>query len=310
MGYLKNLLSENPGRAKATLFGLAVAVLAFLVWSVSASREATAFVSVSVKGLPPGLVLSSLSPSGVEVKVSGPRYLLDTLIEAEHHVSVDAERVAQGVNRIQLQGVQFAFPDGVEVTEIHPDSIILEVEAAGQKEVPVMVAHTGKPGNGFVVADAVARPSSVVLRGPESQLASLDKAMTKPIDVHGITDSLRRQTSLDLPEAVAIESDASVFQAEIFIEEKRVTKRFGDIVVEGAGTSYSYSFRPETISIEINGPMNIVEKMTAEADIRAYVDLEGLSPGVYVRPVAISLPLNTMLEAATPEVFSVEIGPE
>lgn len=301
------LLWKNQNKIKITGVCLAVGVLAFLVWSVSVSKEMTVFVAVDVGDLPPGLVLNDLTPGGVEVQISGPKYLIKTLSDTNHKLVLDPTGVTIGINRIELQKDRFPFPEGITVSHIHPSILTLKVEKAGRKQVPVMVSYSGDPATGYRVADAVARPSSVILSGPESALSSLDKAMTKPIDIQGLSESFRREIALDLSETFTIESSPDVFHAEIFLEEKTISRKFSDITVEGLGTSFKHSIRPQTINIEINGPMNVLEKMDADKDIRAYVDLKALAPGVYVRPAAISLPLNTILVAVTPEIFSVTI---
>ena len=302
------LPGNNPNKLKIAGVCLAMVVLALLVWSVSASKEMTVFVGVDVGALAPGLALNDLIPVGVEVQVSGPKYLIKTLSDTNHECVLDPTGVTIGINRIELHKDHFPFPEGITISHIHPSVVTLRIEKLVKKQVPVMVSYNGKPSAGYWVADAVARPSSVVLSGPESILSSVDKVMTKPIDIQGLAESMRREISLDLSETLSVEQLPDVFHAEIFIEERTISKQFNDITVEGLGTSFTYSIRPPTINIEISGPMNALEKMNATEDIRAYVDLKTLAPGVYVRPVAISLPLNTTLVAVTPEVFSVTIG--
>ena len=301
------LPGKNSNRIKMTGVCLALVVLAFLVWSVSASKEMTVFVGIDVGALAPGLALKGLTPVGVEVQVSGPKYLIKTLTDINHRFVLDSTGATIGINRIELQKDRFPFPEGITISHVHPSVVTLKIEKLVRKQVPVMVSYDGKPSAGYRVADAVARPSSVVLSGPESILASVDRAMTKPIDIRGLAESLRREISLDLSETLTIEPSSDVFHAEIFIEERTISKQFSDITVDGLGTSFTYSIRPRTISIEISGPMNALEKMNVTEDIRAYVDLKTLAPGVYVRPVAISLPLDTTLVAVTPEIFSVTI---
>ena len=299
---LQNLIWPKP-----IAFCLAAAVLLPVVWSVVAAREETVFVAVEVTDLPPGLVLYDLKPKGVEVQVSGPKYLIKALTDENHRLALDAVDVTVGINRVQIGEDQFQFPEGITLSHIHPPVVTLTVEKEMRQQVPVMVSVSGQPAACYQVVDAVAVPPSVTLSGPESVLSSLDKVMTEALDVKGLSESFEAAIALDIPESLTVESASDLLYAKIFIEERVITKTFSRIVVDGLGTSLRYAIRPETVSIEVRGPMNVVERMEGNEDIHAYVDLEALSPGIYVRPAAISLPLNTTLVEVSPEVFSITL---
>jgi len=294
---------------RAKVFGLCLGagIIGFLVWSVFAGKDMDLFVPVDVADLPPGLALAGLPLKEVEVRVRGPKHLLRSLSGADYRYAIDTTDMSIGINRFPLQEDRFGFAEGISISRIHPATLILRVEKAVTKQVPVMVTLSGKPAAGYRIADAVARPSSVTLSGPESVLLPLEKAMTESIDISGISESVKKEIALNLAETLSIESSSDMFHAEIYLAERIVSKAFRDISVEGIGTHLDHTITPQTIHIEISGPMKVLERMDAGEDIRAYVDLKALEPGVYVRAASISLPLKTTLVSVDPEIFSVTI---
>lgn len=55
------------------------------------------------------------------------------------------------------------------------------------------MAFSGKPATGYIIADAVTDPAEAILRGPESILSSITVIKTKPIDVAGARDPIKRK---------------------------------------------------------------------------------------------------------------------
>ncbi|MEE8399537.1 MAG: CdaR family protein [Desulfobacterales bacterium] len=284
-----------------------IGILALLLWLRSTDDDIELFIPVEISGIPNGLTLTQHPISSVTVLVRGPKYLIQTMSDLKRRYVIDLADVTIGVHRMEIQPGRLNFPEGVTIAAIHPSGVTVEVETEVEKEVPVMVSTKGKPARGFVVADAVARPSSVTLRGPESILGRVEKVMTKSIDVNGLSEPLRKEIALNLSETVVVQSPDTVFLAEIFVEEKIITKAFRDLPVEGTGAASDFTITPATISIDISGPMNLLEKLHAEKTVRAMVDLKGLGPGVYVRAASITLPVNTTLVSVSPEIFTITI---
>jgi len=148
---------------------------------------------------------------------------------------------------------------------------------------------------------------SSVLQGPQNILGPMEKILTKPIDIKGVSESFKKEIALDLGEDLEVISASKVVFAEISIEEKIAAKLYHDIPVEGRDTQYQYNVSPPGVNIEVKGPVNVLEKLYTEKGIKVYVDLKGLKPGMYVRRASIALPLKTTLVGAEPEIFTVNI---
>lgn len=286
------------------LFG----VLIFLLWSRLSSEVVELFVPIDLGETPEGLAITNPLLKGVEVRINGPKYLIKTLTYRKLRCTVDLTGVKIGDNFIRIQKSHISIPKGITINSVNPPLLAVSIEKEICKELPVMVSFSGEPAAGFFVADAVARPSSVILRGPESVLEPIEKVMTKSIDIRGLSETLKKEIVLDLPEKLVADSPAGIILAEIFVEEETVIKEFPDMPVEGIDSPFEYSIIPSRINIKVEGPVNILEKLHTENNIKAYVNLKTLKPGVYVRPAVITLPLKTILVGVNPKIFTVTIG--
>ena len=110
-----------------------------------------------------------------------------------------------------------------------------------------------------------------------------------------------------MAEGVEICATSNIVLAEIYIAAKFATKQFEGIPVQGKNALYEFNISPGTLTLEIKGPLNIINTLQPQKDIHVFVELENLKPGVYVRRAAISLPVKTMLVNVEPELFTVKI---
>ena len=171
-----------------------------------------------------------------------------------------------------------------------------------------MISVSGRPAASFFIDDLIAKPATVMMCGPETILGAIDAVSTKPIDVNGRSESFKKETALDLKTGTDVCASSGIILAEIYIAEKEVTRRFEDIRVKGQNTPFNFSISPPTITIEIQGPQKIVEKLHPQKDIRVHVELKDLNPGVYVRRATIALPVKTSLVIVEPKLFTVKLA--
>jgi YbbR domain-containing protein len=292
---------------KWLVFCFLLGVTAILSCSGFTAHEAEFFIPVEISGIPSELTVTGSHLKGIEVRVRGPKSALETLAKLKPKYLLDLSGAGVGVKTIYFDQHRIALPKGVTIIKITPELLTIRIENEIKKELPVIISLSGKPASGFIVAGAVAKPLSSVLRGPQNILGPMEKVLTKPIDIKGMSESFKKEIVLDLAEDLEVISASKVVFAEIFIEEKIAAKLYHDIPVEGRDTQYRYSVSPPGVNIEVKGPVNVLEKLYAEKGIKVYVDLKGLKPGMYVRRASIALPLKTTLINAEPEIFTVKI---
>jgi YbbR domain-containing protein len=280
----------------------------FLTGSCSSLQETVIFIPVDSAQIPPGLTITGPSLKEIEVHVRGSKSALKSLSDLNIRYELDLSGVKVGINSIPIKKDRIILPKGISIIKINPTFFAIAIENKIRKELPVRISFSGKPAKGFIVTDAVAKPSSVILQGPENMLGPMDKVLTKPIEIKGLSEPFKKEVALDLVEDIEIISPSEIIFAEISIEEKIVNKKFLNIQIEGKNNSFIYSISPPAINIEVKGPVNIIEKLHTGKWIAVYVDLKGLKPGTYVKRATIMLPVNITLIGVQPEMFTVTIS--
>ena len=284
-------------------------ICGFLLWPGLSLQETEIFIPVDSGQISAGLTITGPPLKDIEVHVRGSKSAIKTLSDLKPRYVLDLSEVNVGVKSIPINPDRIHLSRGITIIKTNPTFLTVRIANEIKKELPVKISFSGKPATGFLVAHALAKPLSVILRGPENILGTMEEVLTKPINIKGLSESFKKEIALDIVEDLEIIAPSEIILAEVFIEERIVTRKFYDIKVEGKDSPYVHSITPAAINIEVKGPVNIIEKLHAEKGIKVYVDLEGLKPGIYVRRAAITLPVKTTLIGVKPEIFTVKINP-
>ena len=300
-----NIFRQN--KIKWLTVCLAIGICVYFFRPAASLDETDILIAVAFDKIPSGLTITSFSPKNIEVRVRAPKSAIKDIYNLKPRYSADLSDVSTGLNSIPINLEHVSFPKKFSIINVNPAFLDVVVDIEIYKKVPVEVFYTGEPASNFFVSDALAKPSSLILRGPEKLLHPIEKVLTKSVDINGASESFKKEITLDIPEDIDIVFPSGVIHAEIFLKEKFAIKKFSNIPVKGKNTKYSYSITPPAINIEIKGPVNILEKLKAKDEINVYLDLKGLKPGIYIRRAAITLPVKTTLAGVEPEIFSVKI---
>lgn len=264
-------------------------------------------IPVDPYNLPDGLTLVSPVLKEIEVRVKGPVSVLDDLRRNVPRYKLDLSGVAVGMVSIAINPDLIQMPGGTQITRVSPAYLIVKVDRLLKKQVPVKVAVSGEPAGSYSIDGMLAKPSSILICGPETAIGLVDEIFTKPIDVSARSKSFKKEIAVDMAEGVEICSSSNIVLAEIYFAAKVATKRFAGILVQGKNALYDFNITPDTLTLEIKGPLNIINNLQPQKDIHVFVELANLKPGVYVRRAAISLPVKTTLVNVEPELFTVKI---
>lgn len=289
---------------------LITGILAAFIWwrsPGSVLQETEIIIPVDLSRVPAGLTISGQEIKGIEVGVQGAPAALKALSNHKLKYAPEFYGLSEGTTSVVIDKALISLPKGLTILRVNPPSISFRVEKEINKQVRVNVSVSGKVASGYAVSASVSKPSSVILRGPTSALDPIDEVATKPVDVNGLSASIKKELALNLPEEVKVIFPSGVLLAEIDIQEKIITKKFETVPVTGKNSSFNYKISPRHITFEIQGPENILEKLHQENGLQASVDLKDLKPGVYVRHASISLPVKTTLTQVSPEVFTVTV---
>jgi YbbR domain-containing protein len=265
-------------------------------------------VPVIIQNLPPETMVTGPSFQGIELHVRGPAERLAALRDLKLQYVLNLSAMKTGNHTVPVRIEQLNLPQGLTVVSIQPQTIQVHLEKAFRKKVAVTVFFKGTPASGYFVAHTSAVPGEVLLRGPQRVLHEVKNVSTHPVDVSGVSESFKKEITLDLSQGLDVVTPKTPILAEITISEEILTTRFTGIAVQGNDSPHAYEITPAAISIVVKGPATLLESLSSSPDFSVYVDIKGLEPGVYVRRASLVLPVGTTLVSAEPEIFTIRIG--
>ena len=300
----------HPFRA----FGLKLlaVLLALLLWLTVAGEhvvERTLRVPLELRNVPDSLEIVGDPPMTVDVRLRGSSALLGRMDPGDVIAIVDLATARPGSRLFHLRTDEVRRPYGVEVSQITPVTIGLELERSGRRSVPVVPAVEGDPAPGFVIGRATATPNNVEVVGPESLLRDLTSATTEPISVAGqranVTDVVTigvSDSGLRLAEAQSATVTVEVLPAPVERDLPGVPIRWKNL-----GTGLTARIQPTVLRVSVRGRHPALDALRPES-LDAFVDLAGLGPGQYNLRVQIDTTQNDFgVSSMDPSVVQVTI---
>ncbi|MSQ23446.1 MAG: hypothetical protein EXR58_02685 [Chloroflexi bacterium] len=262
--------------------------------------------------VPFGYEAGSPEANPAEVEVIGPSSVVQRVAGAGVDLRLDGATAnldaAHGTTLFDIQG-QTVSTEGRGVRTV-PESIRVKVSITQQityKSVPVRPTLVGNVDPGFTVDGLTVEPSTVTVVGAPEALRQVDVIDTQTVDVADAAATLSRLVTLRIPANTSVPSPEAV----------RVGIRLSPLVVLQP-FNIPISFVNLSSGLQVAGSLSI-EQITVRgastairsadpAQIRATVDLSGLTAGTYDRTVTVSLPGELSLQSSTPSSISVQIA--
>jgi len=168
---------------------LAAVVFATLLYGtlVVSQNERTINVSVPVSAInqPAGIVLLSNLDSVTQVKFFAPQDS-PALDSSSFRATVDLSNVDPKVGRVLVPVHVEPIDDRVQVLDVQPSRINIEIDQLASRSVPVIIDRGPTP-SGLDVRDPVLSTDTVTVKGPASEVRRVDRAEARiQIDPSGI----------------------------------------------------------------------------------------------------------------------------
>ena len=281
-----------------------------LLQTTAAQDTIEASIQIPVLGvnIAPGLIVTGPSVRGIEIQVGGSEEHMHALQETRMKYELDLTGLGNGIHTIPIKPESIILPEGVSIIKLNTPTITIRIDREIKKELPIVVSVEGETAPGFQITRVSISPHKAVLRGPQYILDDIEHITTNPIDITGASETFKKEITLDLVESVTVVFPEDPILAHIDIAEKTITRTFKDLPLAGRNIKRTYSITPPAISLEVKGPVNIVNTLETDETFVVYLDLTGLKPGVYVRRATIVLPVTTLLVGVSPEIFTVTIN--
>ncbi len=289
---------------------LSVGVALGLWFTVAGERTVERMLLVPLEFInpPEQLVLVESPPGSVEVRVRGTSGRLSQLSAGEVIAMIDLSLATEGRMYAHLTRGQVRAPGGIEVVEVKPGNVPLRFEKSVSRRVPVVPAVEGEPAPGFVAGEATVEPATVEVSGPESAMRRLKEATTEPVSVSGRRDQVRREVTIGLPDGSLRLASPGAVTVTVPIQARPVDRLFAAVPVRIRNTRRGVSAQatPAVVAVAVRGPKDVVEALRPDL-IAAFVDLAGLGPGRYNRPVQVDPARDVVVVRTEPATLQVRI---
>lgn len=178
-------------------------VLGSALWFTVAGHRVERRLSVPItySNVPAPLVLTGDQLDNVSVQVRGSDSLVGQLNGGNLRVVVDLGGADPGANIIPLRPDQVESPLGVEVLQVEPGTVTVDLERAGQMSVIVRPTVEGNPAQGFAVNRITVEPRVVTVTGPEGRLNDRVQVVTERVMVAGRSNRFVQQVGVGVADA-------------------------------------------------------------------------------------------------------------
>jgi YbbR domain-containing protein len=290
------------------VLAIAVATLLWLTVAGEQVVERALRVPLELREKPEDLEIVGDPPVAVDVLVRGSSALLGRLEVGEVVAVLDLSAARPGARLFPLRTDQVKVPYGVQVAQIAPSTLAVEIEKSSTRTLPVVPALEGDPAPGFVVGRITSEPATVRVVGPESRVKKLAEATTETVSVAGERARIRDVVTVGVADAAVrlVEPQRATVIVEVLpapVERQisRVPIRWHNL-----GPGMRATIAPSLADIEIRGQQDALGKVTPDT-IPAFVDLAGLGPGRYNLRVQVDPSEEFGVSAIKPAVVEVTI---
>ena len=237
------------------------------------------------------LTIKNINYDTDKIVIKGSEKTLKKVATVKALINVN-DIVSQQVGTTTIKDVPLiAYDENGDVVdvEIVPQKIDVELEIASpSKEVPIKVIPKGEVSFGLAISSMNVSETKVTVYGDEETLASLTSIPVE-IDVNGLQEN--KEYKVELSKPVGINS--------LSVNNVTVTVGLGEISskdISGVGITpmnlgdnykaQSVSEAAATVTVNVKGVRNVIDNISS-SDIKAYVDLSGLTEGEHEADVLV-----------------------
>jgi YbbR domain-containing protein len=289
---------------------LAVA-LASLLWLTVAGQhvvERSLRVPLEFRNVPKSLEIVGNTPDTIDVRVRGSSAVLTRLQPGEIVAVLDVSGARTGSRLFQVRADEVRAPFGVEVTQVVPSTLALELERSARRKVPINAAVDGQPAPGFVIGTRTVEPASVDIIGPESRIRLITEATTEPVSIKDARARVRDTVNVGVIDSAVRLALPQTAQVTVDIWPAPVERRLADVPIRWRNLppGLSAQLSPNLTSVTVRGTKELVSGLRPDA-ILAYVDLAGLGAGRYNLRIQVDQTERFGVDAIDPPLVTVTI---
>jgi YbbR domain-containing protein len=285
--------------------------LAVVLWVTVAGEhvvERSLRVPLEFRNMPEALEIVGNTPDTVDVRLRGSSAVLSRVQSGEIVAVIDLSSARSGSRLFHIRNDEVRAPFGVDVSQVVPSTLALELEKSARRTVPVVPAIEGDPAPGFVVGRFVSEPATVEIVGPDSHVRQVAEATTEPVSVKDAKARVRDGVTIGVADSSVRLAHAQSANVTVEIWPAPVERRMPDVPVRwrNLGTGLRAQVSPQLVHVTVRGSKDPLAALRADT-IQAFVDLAGLGSGRYNLRVQADPAESFGVVAIDPAVVSVTI---
>jgi YbbR domain-containing protein len=215
------LITKNPTLKVISL------ILAIILWVFVKSKsggEVGLVVPLEFYRVPASLIVSNVTDEAINVRINGSFMQLQRLPTREIRARIDLSRARPGTNSFDILPDNFNISKTLDITQISPSSVKVELDRVVDKIVHVKAVVKGKPARGYHVTKISVDPPYINLQGARGQLMGLKEVLTEEVDISGLKETVGVEAPLRIADLRLKRAVKRTVQVTVEVKEGRRKK--------------------------------------------------------------------------------------
>jgi YbbR domain-containing protein len=289
---------------------LAIALASLLWFTVAGEHvvERSLRVPLEFRNIPDDLEIVGNAPDNVDVRVRGSSALLSRVQPGEIAAVLDLSTARTGSRLFHIRTDEVRAPFGIDVAQVVPPTISIEVEKSAQRKVPIVPATQGEPAPGFVAGRVSAEPATVDIVGPETRVRQIAEATTEPVAIAGARTRVRDVVTVGVADSTVRLLQPQSATVIVEVAPAPIERSVPNVPVRwrNLGTGLRAQIAPSLVRVSVRGGRDALASVRNES-VQSFVDLAGLGTGRYNLRVQVDPAESFGVTAVDPAVVSVTI---
>lgn len=297
-----------------------VLILLFGFWGCTPEPlETHLLLPVEFANVPRGMIVTQYRTDKIEIHIQGDPRLIEKISEKPIHYPADlytdldidpagaSESIGPGYYMLPVDKRRIPMNPAIKILDISPSYLGVRLEKEISRECKIEVPYSGDPPEGRIALAPSPDPPTVILTGAESVIDEIQVLKTRPVDLTSARESFKKEVPLDLVASQQISTKTPIIVVSVEIQEKQVEKSIENLSIQIRNCPFSARIEPDVMTISVKGPYSIIHNKDTLDRIFAFLDLEGIEPGIYARHTYINIPVGLTMTRSDPRVFTVTI---
>jgi YbbR domain-containing protein len=199
-------------------------ILAIILWVFVKSKsggEVGLVVPLEFYRVPSNLIVTNVTDEAINVRITGSVIQLQRLPTREIRARIDLSRARPGTNSFDILPDNFNISKDLDIIQISPSSVKVELDHVIEKMVHVKPVVEGKPARGYRVSKITVEPPFITLQGAEGQLKKLKEIMTEEVNVSDLKETVEVEVPLRIADLRLKKAVKRTVKVTIVFEEER-----------------------------------------------------------------------------------------